>query len=205
MHAMSLVEQPLGALLDSIAAKAPTPGGGAVACAVGALAAALGEMVVAYSLGRKNLTEHQELLAEAARELQARRQRLLDLAADDMAAYARLNEAMKLLAGDPAREASIAKAAAAATDPPLAVMHECGALLALFERLAGRSNRHLRSDLAIAAILTASAGAASRWNVRINEPLLETAAATAVSGEADKLAAEIGRRAGAIEQACLSE
>ncbi|MGI0068150.1 MAG: cyclodeaminase/cyclohydrolase family protein, partial [Thermoplasmata archaeon] len=35
--------------LDRIAARTPTPGGGSAAAAAGALAAALGEMVLAYS------------------------------------------------------------------------------------------------------------------------------------------------------------
>ena len=50
-------------LLDQIGAKTPAPGGGAVACASGALAASLAHMVVAYSLGKKWLAAHQDALA----------------------------------------------------------------------------------------------------------------------------------------------
>jgi formiminotetrahydrofolate cyclodeaminase len=66
---------PIGAtqfasLLAQIAAKSPTPGGGAVACATGALAAALAGMVVSYSLGKKSLAAHQADLEKAAHALE---------------------------------------------------------------------------------------------------------------------------------------
>ena len=55
--------------LGALAAKSPTPGGGAVASTTGATAAALAGMVVAYSLGKKNLAPHQPLLEDAAHRL----------------------------------------------------------------------------------------------------------------------------------------
>ena len=52
---MSFTPLTLDQFLDSVAAKTPAPGGGAVASAVGALSAALAGMVVSYSTGKKNL------------------------------------------------------------------------------------------------------------------------------------------------------
>ena len=48
---MSLPDASLLNLLESLAAKQPTPGGGAVASLTAAIGAALAQMVVNYSLG----------------------------------------------------------------------------------------------------------------------------------------------------------
>jgi len=48
--------------LDGTAARQPAPGGGSVAALVGALSAAIGEMVLNYSIGKKGLEPHQDSL-----------------------------------------------------------------------------------------------------------------------------------------------
>ena len=45
----------LADFLDATAARQPTPGGGAVTALAGVLAAAIGEMVLNYSVGKKGL------------------------------------------------------------------------------------------------------------------------------------------------------
>src|SRR4051812_18812327 len=45
--------------LAAAAAKQPAPGGGSVAALAGALAASMGEMVINYSLGKKNLAAYE--------------------------------------------------------------------------------------------------------------------------------------------------
>jgi len=45
-------------------------------------------------------------------------------------------------------------------------------LLRHFERLASITNKHLRSDLAIAAVLADAVVRAGRWNVAVNLPML---------------------------------
>ena len=44
---------------------ATAPGGGSVAALAGALAAAMGEMVLNYSIGKKDLAAHEPVLREA--------------------------------------------------------------------------------------------------------------------------------------------
>ena len=51
----------LGDFLAATASKAPTPGGGAVAGVTVALGAALGQMVIEYTLGKKRFAEHAAL------------------------------------------------------------------------------------------------------------------------------------------------
>jgi formiminotetrahydrofolate cyclodeaminase len=155
-------------LLESLAAKTPTPGGGAAASAAAALGAALAGMVVSFSLGKKNLAAHEPALQDAARRLSTARTLFLKLADEDAAAYGAVNELSKLPETDPRRATELPGAVLASVQVPLAVMAACADLLRLMEQLAPITNRHLRSDLAIAAVLAESASRSSQWNVLVN-------------------------------------
>jgi formiminotetrahydrofolate cyclodeaminase len=161
----------LGEFLEQTGAKRPTPGGGAVASVVGALGVALGQMVVAYSIGKKNLAEHQEFLAQAAQRLSRARDVLLRLADEDAAAYGLVNELSKLEAWDPRRE-ELPGAQLASAQVPLLVAGVCVEVLRLLIELEPKSNVHLRSDLAIAAILSEATARSAAWNVVVNLPAL---------------------------------
>lgn len=200
-EAKPISEQTVAELLGAVAAKSPAPGGGAVVAAVGALAAVLGGMVVAYSSGKKSAGEHNE----AAATLERITHSLLDLADEDARAYAGLNRLQKLAEGDPRRE-GLARAAKMATGVPLRVLAECLQALDMLETLVGTSNRWLRSDLAIAAVLLEAAARAALWNVRINVPTMREAGVGAHDIQQMMLSGEIAEtvppRVAAIEQAC---
>lgn len=193
---------PLSSLLEAIAAKTPTPGGGAVACAVGALAAATAGMVVSYSVGKKDLAAHQEMLRSAEAYLRRARVLFLQLAAEDAAAYGLLNELQKLPEADPRRQAELADAVDSSVQVPLASVAAGADLLRLFESLTSTTNRHLRSDLAVAAILAESAARAGACNVRINLPLLPEGRRAAKEAELANLLSACARLAAAVQAAC---
>ncbi|MFG0283789.1 MAG: cyclodeaminase/cyclohydrolase family protein [Phycisphaerales bacterium JB039] len=190
--------------LDRLGAKTPTPGGGAVAAAVGALACALAQMVVNYSVAKKSLAAHEMTLRAALDRLVGARDEALSLAAADEQAYAALNELWKLPESDSRRAAQMPAAARAAIAPPRRCLDLALQTLDLLESLAPITNRNLRSDLAIAAVLARAAADAARWNIAVNAPLLpgEAERAEALArAEADCLrAAEACQR---IERACV--
>src|SRR4051794_4665794 len=95
--------------LRATAAKQPTPGGGSVAALAGALAAAIGEMVINYSVGKKGLELYQEDLQQAESELRTAREILLTLMGEDQSAYAELTATRKLPEG-PDRDVQFAEA-----------------------------------------------------------------------------------------------
>lgn len=159
---------PFGDLLESVAAKTPTPGGGAVASAVGALAAALAGMVVSYSVGKKTLAAHEPLLQEARAELTRARTLLLRLADEDAAAYGLVNELQKLPETDSRRVAELPAALQAAADVPLAAMALSVDLLRMYQDLVPKTNKFLHSDLGIATVLAEAANRSSAWNVAAN-------------------------------------
>lgn len=164
-------DQSLAAFLAATAAKSPTPGGGAVASVTGALAASLAQMVVSYSLGKKNLAAHQPALEEAAKVLENARAMFLRLADEDAAAYGLVNELQRLPETD-ARRRELPAALDAAVAVPLTTIAACSDILRLMATLPPITNRHLHSDMGIAAELADAAARASRWNVAVNAAFL---------------------------------
>lgn len=171
-----LAEYRFDELLTALAAKTPAPGGGAVASAIGALATALGGMVTAYSLGKKDLAEHQARLQSASSRLARARGVLLKLGDEDAAAYSVVNELQRLPEGDARRERELPEAARACAAVPMFVLATCVDVLEILAEMKGRSNARLESDLFVAAILAEAAARASMCNVEVNLPLLSDAA-----------------------------
>lgn len=159
-------------LLDEIAAKSPTPGGGAVAAITAALAAALAQMVVNYSIGKKSLAAHDLSNLTILQGLDETGRAALRLAQEDAEAYGRLNELWKLPEADPARQSAMPAAVEGAIQPPREMVAKSLEMLRDLEKLVKTTNPHLKSDLAIAALLANAAAQAAAWNVRINIPLL---------------------------------
>ncbi len=134
---------------------------------VGALAVALGQMVVAYSVGKKNLAQHQGMLEDAGQRLGRAREVFLRLADEDAAAYGLVNELSKLESWDPRRE-ELAAAQLASAQVPMVVAGVCVDVLRLLGELEPKSNVYLRSDLAIAAVLAHATARSAAWNVVVN-------------------------------------
>ena len=158
----------ISTFLDAAAAKQPSPGGGSVAALVGALAAAMGEMVVNYSVGKKGLEAHQGELREALDELTRARGLLLALMVEDQNAYESLTAARKLPEGSPERRAKFPVALLASIRTPQSISATAAAVLGLCDRLVHRVNYYLLSDLAVAADLAMATVRCGVYNVRVN-------------------------------------
>ncbi len=193
---------PFAQFLTDLGARTPAPGGGAAAGAVGALGAALGRMVVSYSAGRKSLADHHELLDGAGPKLERARDLFLALAAEDAAAYAALNALQSKPADDPDRVANEPGAIEACLAAPRATLAAANDTLRLLEELCGRSNTHLRSDLAIAGVLAEAAATAAAWNVRVNLGLVDDDRARSLAEETERGVRSARDARERIEQAC---
>jgi formiminotetrahydrofolate cyclodeaminase len=158
--------------LQAVAAKSPTPGGGAVASVTAALAAALAQMVVQYSIGKKSLAAHDEIHKAGLERLKNDLIAALDLAEEDAKAYGELNELWKLDQNDPRRKREFPGAVQRAIAAPRRVLDLSLTMLNTMRSLMGLTNSMLASDLAIAAVLADAAARAAAWNMRINLPLL---------------------------------
>lgn len=158
----------IGDFLVALAAKQPTPGGGSVAAMAGALAAAMGEMVLNYSVGKKDLAAHEPQLREALAEFTRARDMLCQLMLEDQLAFEKLTAARKACnnAGD--SDPTFAAALLACIRIPQSIGAVASALLLLSERITPIVNKYLLSDLAVCAEMSMATVRCAAYNVRVN-------------------------------------
>jgi glutamate formiminotransferase/formiminotetrahydrofolate cyclodeaminase len=153
--------------LDAAAARQPTPGGGSISALCGALSAAMGEMVVNYSLGKKDLAAYAGELRPALQALHKARELMLELVVEDQNAYTALASARKLPAG-PERDKLFNSALLACIRTPQAMSAAAVGVLGICDQIINFVNFHLLSDLAVCADLAMATARCAIYNVRVN-------------------------------------
>ena len=148
--------------LTRLAARTPTPAGGAVAALCTAQAAALVAMVARYC-DAAHLADRAELLVEHAQQLMA----------DDERAFGEVAAAWKIprdAGRDDERRAAIATALLAASEPQARLVETAVDVLVLIDQLrhAAAPRPGLASDLVAAAEVARAASSIARMNVESN-------------------------------------
>ena len=159
-----LADQPLGRLLDFVAASDPAPGGGSSAAVAAGLGAALLEMAACLEAARGD-SEIDDALADRARAL---RGEALELADRDMSSYAPVIDARRLPAGDPARAQRLTAALAEASHTPLAIAENAAETASLGARVTAVCNPAVRGDALTGVLIAEAAAAAAAGLVEIN-------------------------------------
>jgi len=161
--------------LESLAAKQPTPGGGAAAGLGLATAAALVSMVSVYTTGEKwaDRTERMEAINEQAMKLRGQALELMD---EDAQAFAAVGAAYRMPVDNDAdkdtRNLAIQTALAGAAEPPRQIVTLSADVIDLCQELVTTANPNVISDVAVAASFSKAAVEAAIVNVEINEKLL---------------------------------
>lgn len=162
--------------IAEVASKAPVPGGGSVAALVGALGAALGNMVASLTVGKKKYADVEEDMQEMIVEIREIQQHLLALVEKDIETFEPLS---KLYGVHPEsekekREHEIAmeKALYEACMVPMDIIRECGRAIELSQEFATKGNRIAVSDAASSAVLCKAAMQAASLNVYINTNMM---------------------------------
>lgn len=219
---MSVAEQRVGAWLEQLASRAPTPGGGSAAALAGAQAAALVAMVARLTLpaegeppsptrgagrGGAGQAGDGDAPAEAAGALadaERLRAALVRAADEDARAFEAVMAAYRLPRATDEERARRREAVQAAlreaTVVPLRTAAATVEVLEAARRLAPVANPHAASDLGVAAHLAAAAAEGALLNVAINLKGLRD------GEEVDRLrreAAEVRRRAQALREAVV--
>lgn len=161
------------AFLDAVAAKQPTPGGGGVTAAMGALACAMARMVAAYSPGRNSDAETVASVQSLSAQLERLDHVLRGLVDEDARAYLALAAATKSLKEHPSTSTERDTALGVAVSVPLEIAAVACESLQVMERLLPVAGRYLLSDLGVAATLAAASVRAASYMVRVNTALLE--------------------------------
>ena len=154
--------------LNATAAKQPTPGGGAVTALVGALSAAVGEMVLNYSIGKKDLEAFQDELKPAVEELHRARMLMLQLMVEDAAAYEVLSSLRKLPKDSKERLDKYPVALLTCIRVPQSMAATAVKIIELCDRMINFVNYYLLSDLAVCADLAMATTRCAIYQVRVN-------------------------------------
>ena len=175
----------LSAFTDRLAARTPTPGGGSAAAAAGALAAALGEMVLAYSIDPAKPDEELRTVRDL---LTDGRRRLLALVEEDAASYEAVRtarRARKERPGDAAAQAAYLAALRNAAAVPLGSARLAQDLAVRLESVRARTKAALASDLVTSLALFRAATEGALANVAINLDDLRAAGEPTAEVEAE--------------------
>lgn len=184
-----LVSLSVSEFLQRLASETPTPGGGAAAGVSGALAAALGCMVCALTIGRPKFAAVEPRVRELHTSLDRSRRMLEELIDEDAAAYGELSAAFKLPKDDASRGERVRAAAEVAASVPLQTGAIARAVMDSLCDLREIGNPNLRSDVEAGIHMAHAAMHAAAENVRANLSFVTPEAATRLGSTLDQLLA----------------
>jgi formiminotetrahydrofolate cyclodeaminase len=170
-----MAEETIEHWITGLAAKQPTPGGGAAAALSAAMAAALLGMVSMYTTGPKwpDISVKMQSLARVLTKL---RIRALTLMRADAEAFGEVAETYKMSAVSTKQKAekhaAVQHALIQASNPPIRVIDIAVELLSYAEELAALGNPNVISDVGIAACNIRSAIESALINIEINRHVI---------------------------------
>jgi len=166
------VSEPLQVYLDDTASKKPAPGGGSVSACVGALGAALVDMVCNLTRGREKFAAVEDEIVTLAGAAQAARGRLQQLLQEDTTAYNGVIDAYGMpkdtAEEQAARRDAVQDGLKVAADVPLEICRVAVEVCRLSKVAAGIGNPQAVTDAGIGAVLGEAAVVGAALNVKIN-------------------------------------
>jgi len=167
----------LSQFLDAVAGGTATPGGGSVSALVGTLAAALVEMVVNLTVGKKGFEAQEAEMKKMGTEARSYRDALAATIAQDINAYQAVMKGYLLPKTTEEekkkRREEIQKALRRAADPPLFTAATSLKVLKLCQKAAEKGNPNAITDAAVGALLAEAALRGAVFNVLVNLAALE--------------------------------
>ena len=202
---MELTKSSCEGFLESLASKAPAPGGGGAAALVGAAGVALGNMVGSLTVGKKKYAAVEADLRALNARAEALRRRLEALVQADAEAFLPLAAAYGLPKETPEQQAHKAAVLEQALDGacavPLETMEACCEGIALAAEYAEKGSVMAVSDAGCAALFCKAALQAAGLNVSINTRLMaDNARAAVLNAQADAMLAEFVPQADQIHE-----
>ena len=201
-------EKTVYSFLDELASKAPVPGGGGASALAGALAAALGQMVVNLTVGKKRYQDVEELMQQALSRLNVLQQEFAALADRDAEVFAPLAKAYgmpKETADELAEKERVMEACLlAASLVPLEIMEKTMVMLDILAELGEKGSRLAVSDVGVGVQFARTALLGAVMNVYINTKAMQNRdEADRLNRRADKMVTAGSEQADRIYAAVL--
>lgn len=198
------------AFLEELSSKKPTPGGGGAAALGGAAGAALGEMVINLTLGKKRYADVEPEMKSLLERLEYLKAEFLRLADEDAEVFAPLAAAYGLPTGTEEERSHKAEVLEghlmAASLVPMAVMERCMEALDILEILAVKGSRLAVSDVGVGVQFMRTALLGAVMNVYINTKSMKNREkARELNEKAEGLIEAGTRRADAIYEKVLAQ
>jgi formiminotetrahydrofolate cyclodeaminase len=172
-----LAEMTLEKFLEDLGSRLPAPGGGAAAALAAALGAALVSMVCNLTIGKKQYAPYEKELLGIKDDAQQLQKSLLILMEDDALAFGSLMDSFKLPAHTEAEKTARASRIQAdtcqAAEVPAKIAESCLHIAELLDKLAGRSNKNLESDIKVALDMAEAGLNSAVTNIKVNLPGIE--------------------------------
>ena len=169
---MKLTELTVNGFLEKTYGSDPVPGGGSISALCGSLAASLGQMVTALTIGRKKYAEVEEDMLRLAPEMEEARNKFVDFIDEDAAAYQVVFDTFKLPKNTDeekaVRKEAIQKATLAAALVPLEVARTAVGIMDGIQEIAVKGNKNAITDCCVAMMCARTAAFGAILNVRIN-------------------------------------
>lgn len=177
-----------------LAGKSSVPGGGATAAYMGALSAALCNMVGNFTIDKKKYADYEADMQRMLAEGEKVRTCLLVLVEQDCAAFSLLLQAYGIPKEDPTRVSMLEERTKGALAAPLEMMRQIARVIELLEEMHVKGSLLLASDVGCGAACAAAAMQAAALNVFVNTKVLQDRDyAAQVEAEADELLAFVPR------------
>ena len=169
---MKLQDLTIKEFLEKTYGKDPVPGGGSVSALCGALAASLGEMVTALTIGRKKYADVEQDMLKYAPHMEEARRKFLDFIDADAEAYQVVFDAYKLPKEteeeQKVRHEMIQKATLHAAMIPLRVAETAVGIMGAIFEIGSKGNKNAITDACVAMMCARTAAWGAILNVRIN-------------------------------------
>ena len=185
-------KQEIGTWIETLASKAPVPGGGGASALGGALASALGQMVSNLTIGKKRHADVETEVKEICEHLEKIQKDLLDLADQDAEVFAPLARAYSLPTNTEEERATkdweMEKNLLEASLVPLQMMGKAIEVLKDLDVLEEKGSKMAVSDVGVASQFARSAVTGAVMNIYINtRSMKDREKAEELNREADAL------------------
>ena len=196
---MSFINSTCKEFVEVLASKAAVPGGGGASALVGALGAALGNMVGSLTVGKKKYADVEADIIALMSKTDDLQNELLLLVDADAEAFEPLSKAYAIPKDDPTREKTMEDALRIATATPMDIMRACARAIDIIAEFGEKGSALAISDAGVGAAFARAAIVGASFNVYINtKAMADREYADKVNAEADAMLEEYIEKAEAV-------